>query len=264
MITLPLQQIAPALLTLALAGQAAGADCDPDSGSMEQATCISDLLGPMRISQQPDRVRLEQDTEDFSIEAAFPRLPATGPGAQRANEIIEQLVLEQVDAFQLLYLDFREGGKAPHQGAPWLMSIDASDPYAAPRFWTLRIQTYHFTGGAHGGTDDVAVVLDRSTGEQIPPAGLFRTGSDWLQVLSDNSFDRLSQREPFAPDDDWLARGTAPEPGNYNVLLPLEDGLHLVFGQYQIGPYAIGVTELMVPYTALSGILNPDLFPQGD
>lgn len=258
--------IGPAALTLALAllGQpAASTECDPESSSNDQAACISALLGPTRVNQENGRVRLEQGAENVSIEAEFPLLPATGPAARRANEIIERRVLEQIDTFQLDYLDFREGGKAPHQGAPWSVSINVSDPYSAPQFWTLRIETYHFTGGAHGGTDEVALVLDRRTGEQIPPEGLFRPESDWLQVLSDYCFDTLSKREPFAPDDDWLARGTAPDAGNYDVLLPLDDGLQVIFGQYQIGPYAIGSTELMVPYTALRDILNPDLFPAG-
>ncbi|MFE8032987.1 RsiV family protein, partial [Thiohalocapsa marina] len=63
------------------------------------------------------------------------------------------------------------------------------------------------------------------------------------------------------PDDDWLRQGTAPEPENYGVLLPLADGIKVLFGQYQIGPYAIGIFDVLVPYAALAEVLSPELFP---
>ncbi|WP_374664805.1 RsiV family protein [Acinetobacter sp.] len=40
-----------------------------------------------------------------------------------------------------------------------------------------------------------------------------------------------------------------------------KDGLILQYGEYEIGPYAVGLPRLTIPYDALKGILKPQYFP---
>jgi len=229
---------------------------------------IAAEIGPVEMTHEDGVVRLTQDGPKIEIAAQFVQLndadgePATAITA--ANRLIEQQVLSQVDAFRDEYQSFLVGNNGEHLGPPWGLSITGELRYQGPTFWTLDLETYHFTGGAHGGTENQAVVLSRQTGEPIPASALFKPGSDWLQRLSEASYQALIQREPFEADDEWLVSGTAPEPDNYQVLLPTAGGLEVVFGQYQIGPYAIGITRLLLPYSALNAVLNPDLFPNQD
>ena len=40
-----------------------------------------------------------------------------------------------------------------------------------------------------------------------------------------------------------------------------KDGLILQYGEYEIGPYVVGLPRLTLPYTELKGILKPEYFP---
>ena len=222
-------------------------------------------IGPVEVTHENGLVHLTQDGPKIEIAAQFVQLSdrdGEPAGVNAANRIIEQQVLSQIDAFRDEYQAFLADHDGEHLGPPWGLSITGELLYQGPAFWTIDLETYRFTGGAHGGTENTPLVLNRETGEPIPVSALFKPGSDWLQRLSEASYQALIQREPFAPDDDWLVRGTAPEPENYQVLLPIAEGVEVVFGQYQIGPYVIGISRVLLPYSALSTILNPDLFPK--
>ncbi|MBK1621398.1 hypothetical protein CKO42_23890 [Lamprobacter modestohalophilus] len=231
------------------------------SGNLSMASEI----GPVEVTHENGLVRLTQDGPKIEIAAQFVQLSDTdgepAAGVNAANRLIEQQVLSQIDAFRDEYQGFLAGNDGEHLGPPWGLSITGELLYQGPTFWTVDLETYHFTGGAHGGTENQALILSRQSGEPIPVSAIFKPDSNWLQRLSEASYQALIQREPFEPDDEWLVSGTAPEPDNYQVLLPIAEGLEVVFGLYQIGPYAIGITRLLLPYPALSGLLNPDLFP---
>ncbi|MFE8033021.1 DUF3298 domain-containing protein [Thiohalocapsa marina] len=218
-------------------------------------------LGPLVQARQDERIALSRSGPNIDIRATYPILSASAPGTAAANRVIESLVREQRAAFEAAYQGFLAENNGIHVGPPWSFDLSVTDEYESPAFWTLGLSTYRYTGGAHGGVELTSLVLDRSTGKRLPPEGLFRPGSPWLVSLSAYCRQALQQREPFEPGDDWLRRGTAPEPDNYAVLLPLAEGIKVLFGQYQIGPYAIGLFDVLVPYAALAEVLNPALFP---
>ncbi len=47
---------------------------------------------------------------------------------------------------------------------------------------------------------------------------------------------------------------------NFQVFWPGEDGLHFQFSNYAVAPYSSGAPEVVVPYTALQGMLNGRYF----
>jgi len=222
-------------------------------------------LGAPQVTETADRVEVRQSGPNADIEAAYPRVAGAGSGA--ANAAIAARVEALMDEFRGEYRDFLAENGGVHVGPPWSLAIDYEPVYAAPGFWSLGLGLYHYTGGAHGGEERYALVLSRPSGEPVPPGGLFRNGSDWLTMLSDYCYRDLAAREVFEPDDDWLRRGTAPEPDNYKALLPRAEGLEVDFAQYQVGPYSIGSFDVLVPYATLAPVLNPALFgenPGGD
>ncbi|EIC22459.1 uncharacterized protein conserved in bacteria, putative lipoprotein [Thiorhodovibrio frisius] len=220
-------------------------------------------LGPIKERELPGgEVEILQQGPLVELKAKYPRLEGEDVATTKANRQIATWVRQQLQDFRQDYLSFLDGNQGDHLGPPWAIEIDAAHSYAGERFWTLDFTTYSYTGGAHGAFIHQAQVFSRDQGEPISPAGLFRPGSAWLARLAELSYARLSQREPFDSDadHDWLRTGTAPEPDNYQVLLPLADGLMVIFGQYQIGPYAIGIFDVLLGYDELAGVLNPKWF----
>lgn len=234
------------------------------------SSALATDFGPIEVTHEDGVVRLVQNGSMAEIAAQYAQLSDPKPtsagepaaAVEAANRFVEQQVLDQIKDFRDEYHAALADNDGIHLGPPWGLSITGELLYQGPAFWTIDLETYRFTGGAHGGTENQALVLSRETGAPISASGLFKPHSDWLQRLSDASYKALIQREHFEPDDDWLARGTAPEPENYQVLLPIAEGIEVVFGQYQIGPYVIGISRVLLPYAELSAVLNPDLFPK--
>lgn len=219
-------------------------------------------LGPIAERELPDGVEIVQRGPLVELKAKYPRLAGEDSATRKANRQIAASVREQLQDFRQNYLDFLDGNQGEHFGPPWAIEIDYAQTYTGQRFWTIDLTTYSYTGGAHGAFMHQALVFGRDQGEPIPPAGLFRPDSPWLSRLAELSHADLTEREPFNADsdNDWLRNGTAPEAENYQVLLPLAEGLKIIFGQYQIGPYALGISDVLLGYDELAGVLNPRWF----
>ncbi len=235
-----------------------GGDSDPDPAGAT-ASAAATPMGDPETQRTDEQVRITQQGPAFEIDASYPRLG--GKRAATAEAVLADVVDDQVDSFRRNYRDLLAAGDGAHQGPPWALEISWDAPYTAPRFWAVPLSMYFYTGGAHGGVQHLPVVIDRRGGQQVPPKGLFRPGSAYLQALSDYSYGALAGQEAFSGGQEWLREGTAPNAENYQTILPLADGLHVIFEQYQVGPYAIGFHEVTVPYAELRGLLNPDLFP---
>lgn len=210
---------------------------------------------------QANEVRIARNSGQMEIAIAYPLLPEAEPGATAGNATIKARVDKLLADFESEYQSFAaETTDMPADGPPWTLDISYGEVYAGPGFWAVPLTVYQFAGGAHGGTQALPLVIARGTGVPIPPAGLFRDGANWLPVLAEACHADLAAREMFEPDDDWLREGTVPTPDNYQALLPRADGLQVSFQQYQVGPYAMGAFDVLVPWSALEGLLAPALF----
>jgi uncharacterized protein len=231
----------------------------PAAGAREHSTPEGEALGRVERSTVDDEVHLLQTGPMVEITAVYPLL--SGSGADAANRLIANLVEERLEELRRDYQRLLAQGDGDHVGPPWALDIAYEHRWQTPRLWSIGFTHYQYTGGAHGMMQHPTLVIDRQSGQRVPPSGLFRPDSDWLKVLSAYCYQALADRDLFDADDDWLREGTAPEAKNYENLLPLPDGLRVMFEQYQIGPYAIGFHEVLVPYPALADVLNPTLLP---
>lgn len=213
-------------------------------------------------------VRIERNTGPLEIAIAYPLLPDSEPAGAAGNATVKARVEALLAEFESEYQSFAADEPPPDADTdtpPWTLDVSYGEVYTGPGFWSLPLTVYQYTGGAHGGTTTLPLVIDRSTGAEIPPGGLFREGANWLPVLAEACFADLSaHREVFDADDEWLREGTAPTPENYQALLPRADGLQVSFQQYQVGPYAIGAFDVVVPWARLAGLLEPALFGDPD
>ena len=55
-----------------------------------------------------------------------------------------------------------------------------------------------------------------------------------------------------------IERGAAPSAKNYQSWTITRSGLGINFDAYQVGAYAAGPQFVMVPYSALKDLINPD------
>ena len=117
-----------------------------------------------------------------------------------------------------------------------------------------------YMGGAHGSHYFSSLNYNLDDGEKIELSDLFRDGADYLQVISDYCIEDLkkqSEDNGYEPDVEWIKRGTAPEEENFICFNLTDTSLVIMFNVYQVGCYAEGPKEVIIPYSELKDILTP-------
>ncbi|GED52254.1 MULTISPECIES: DUF3298 and DUF4163 domain-containing protein [Brevibacillus] len=120
---------------------------------------------------------------------------------------------------------------------------------------SFAVQTYRYTGGAHGITDVVYYNLANvEKAKNLQLSDLFRPGYDYRYVLSH----LIAQQIKADPDLSGIADGF---PGvSENQSFAFENGkLVIHFGQYEIGPYAIGMPAFTIPTGNVFNLYNPEV-----
>ena len=125
-----------------------------------------------------------------------------------------------------------------------------------PRLLSLRIDTYSFTGGAHGNSGTTALLWDRGLGKEIPFTALFRTASGLIATFRAPYCRALKaerakrrQGEKRGGDFDQCPAfsdlAIIPADANRNGRF---DRVLFVAAPYVAGPYAEGEYEISVRF----------------
>lgn len=169
---------------------------------------------------------------------------------------------------------FVEGAQADRTEAggdagmpPYEKIIEVQPGAETGKLFSLKRQDYDFTGGAHGNTLFAGVLWDKALKRQITVADLFRNGVDMRaldQALCAAANVAKRQRVPDAEPVSlngsmWSCPKALETPF---VLTPgtmagKAGGLTFLIGAYQLGPYAEGPYEVVVPQTALRALIAP-------
>lgn len=115
------------------------------------------------------------------------------------------------------------------------------------------VSMYQYTGGAHGITAVKAFTYDKDN-HFVGEKELFGE-NDWRPVVSRLAYEFLKEKLKDATTDQALKEGTAPVGENLAVWYMRGDDVVFVFGQYQIGPYVLGIQEVSIPKEKLAEVL---------
>lgn len=124
-------------------------------------------------------------------------------------------------------------------------------------FTTLQVKGYTYTGGAHGGSFIGFINWDTKAGKNLTLDDVFAPGyQDKLKAIAEKNFrkdEKLSEtaslKDNYFFKDDKFALNT-----NF-LVTPL--GIKFLYNQYEIKPYAAGITELFIPYAQIKSLLRP-------
>jgi hypothetical protein len=121
----------------------------------------------------------------------------------------------------------------------------------------LLIESYIYTGGAHGGSFVTFINWDTQARKQISIYDVLKPGThDSLRVIAEKIFrqnEGISSTDPlkqyFFENDRFVL--------NENYLFTAE-GIKYIYNEYEIKPYSSGRTELLIPYNSIRNILRPE------
>ena len=130
------------------------------------------------------------------------------------------------------------------------------------------VNYYVFLGGAHGSYRDEAICFDAKTGEQLTLADLgtdeaalkAKLVTEMLALVSEDQDGYYSEQLSLTdPADYETALAALVREGSW---YPGEDGFHLFSEIYELGPYAAGIAQFVIPYEKLASVMDARWTPQ--
>lgn len=124
---------------------------------------------------------------------------------------------------------------------------------------THRIDSYAFTGGAHGGNFVETYTFNKDE-KLLSINDLFVDPVKALDLVSKKTVDYINNNPDYKDGlpTDWFDQGTAPTIENYAAFELTKDTLVIIFQQYQALPYVYGNIEIPIKLTELSAVLKPE------
>lgn len=111
---------------------------------------------------------------------------------------------------------------------------------------TIVFTTYYLTGGMHGSQHFTVFNVSKKNGKQLGLKDMFGAPKKALQLMS------AYARKQLTDVSEHNLGGLAPEEKNYSIFFPVQDGLVVIFKEYQIGSFAEGSRFLNIPLSELT------------
>lgn len=202
---------------------------------------------------------LTVDTKEFQGKVSIPVISGMKDKAFEA-QLNATLLKEEQTALS----EGQKAGKEEIEGAkehgwePRPHALDTSyKVHDAGELISFSVQSYVYTGGAHGMTAVTYYNIDnQAKAKQLQLADLFQPGYDYLAIL--NQIIKQQMKEQTSPDGFnpyFDFEGISEDQG-----FSFKDGnLVIHFSQYEIAPYAAGMPEFTIPAHRYQNLLKPEI-----
>ena len=218
-------------------------------------------LGAWKIEEKKQDI--VNKNQRYQIETKLPRLAAEAksgadPRVEKFNKSINDFVAANLAEFKkAVEEDARldaSSGQAPRPGMPPNSMNVNYEVFAANKdFISILFSFIEFTGGAHPNTTSRSFNYDLNRNAVITLPELFVANSNYLQIISEYSIRELKKLETVSFADE----GAGPKLENFHSWNITPTGLNFTFDRYQVGPYATGEHQVVVPYSVLKPVIKP-------
>jgi len=221
------------------------------------------------VTFEPRSVKKEDDSSSVSF--SYPMITAAPSEAlktaltQSINDFLtapagdgEKASTPEAAADEFLAQARSTGKENPQDALPWGLSRSAEIAYQDPKVVSLHLAEEVYQGGAHGLTTARYASFDPATGRRL---GL----SDLLTPEGEARLVEIGERElrkvrEIPPEQSLEEAGFTFEGNKFALsqeIAVLRDGLVLHYNPYEIAPYALGPTEIVIPRSELAPIAKP-------
>ena len=193
------------------------------------------------------------DAPIYTITAQIPTLQGSSdPRVTNFNMLIEQIIQDEIDQFKTDVLAFASN---PPIAAGSSFDLQYSIIGQRADIWSIKFEIYVYSdGAAHPNGYSRTLNYDLSNGREITLDELFLSGSNYLQTLSDFCKTQLSARDIGF---EMFSAGADPLAENYQRWNISDQGLVITFDTYQVAAYAAGPQLVVIPFSELQSIINP-------
>jgi hypothetical protein len=180
--------------------------------------------------------------------------------AKEANDVIAAFVANIKSDFQ------KNLEEVSHEVVPNDLTSDLTTRFTplllSPTIISIRFDSSEYIAGAAHPNNHVRILnYDFAKHLLLSPPDLFASSTQALPFLS--SYSRIALRTLFADMteaelDLQILQGTEPTHQNFQEVGITKTGLTVLFGPYQVAPYARGVQEVRIPLADMSPPLQTE------
>lgn len=159
---------------------------------------------------------------------------------------------EAITSFTHGYTELRE--EYADETAQWEAKIDGEKVYEDDVLLTIELNTYLFTGGAHGYGSKRFLNFDKKKGTELENWQLFKDLENF-QKYAETEFrikESIPEGKPINSTGFMFERDSFYLPENIGLT---KEGLKLLYNQYEVASYADGPIELTLPYSDVKKFL---------
>src|SRR5215217_509757 len=196
----------------------------------------------------------------YEIDARYPQLAGgSNPNFEKFNQVVRAPVIKEVAEFKK-GMQSEEGEEPPSENSmPNDLNISYEVALAQDDLISVVFSVgSYYQGAAHPNTFSEVVNYDLKNGKQLKLADLFKPGAKYLQAIANYCIADLKKQKDKGLEDTGINEGAAASAKNYKSWTITRKGLGINFDAYQVGPYASGPQYVLVPYSNLKDLINPD------
>jgi len=163
-------------------------------------------------------------------------------------------VNEAIASFNTSYQDMIE--EFGETASAWEAEVQGFIGYDTKQLVTVNLDTYSFTGGAHGYSARIYLNFDKELGEELDPIDLFEDSEGFLR-LAEQSF---RKQHGIAKKANINSTGFMFENDSFHLPDNIgfeEEGLNLHYNQYEVASYADGPLTFTIPFQDANAFLKP-------
>jgi hypothetical protein len=215
-------------------------------------------LGGLKLDERNEE--RENKKLRYKIDTAMPQLAGAGDArVEKFNQAVTNLVAPRTGEFKKVADETAREEAAAKQDAksslpPNSLSVSYDITAADKNFISVLFSFYEYLGGAHPNTITESFNYDLNRNAPVSLADLFTPNSNYLKVISDYAIKELKKLDTVS----GVENGAGPKIENFHSWNITPAGLKITFDPYQVGPYAAGPHEVVVPYSVLKPIIRQD------
>lgn len=215
-------------------------------------TVTSAPLISQQVTLVPQAFNETNQTPPFTITSQTPQLTGSDdPRVTAFNQHLNELVTKEVDIWRQSFLQ----NTAPTVNNGSTLDVKYTLLSQIDDLWSFKFDfSFYADGAAHPGLNSLTLNYDLGQGKELALADLFLPNVNYLEAISQYCIAELS-KQPFF--DGPFSEGAQPTPENYRNWNITPDGLMITFDEYQVAPYAAGPQKVIVPYSTLQPLINP-------
>ncbi|MDF0715027.1 DUF3298 and DUF4163 domain-containing protein [Muricauda sp. 334s03] len=220
-----------------------------------------------KLTFEPVQLQGEICEDCPRIDINIPNALDSSPISEAINRSLREEIIsilsftedENIDSAEKALQSFTESYKEVIAKFPdevkWEAEIDGKVIYEDGNIITILMNSYSFTGGAHGYASTSYLNFDKKQGTELDNWDLF----DDLEGFEEYAEAKFREQEKIPQDANINDTGFMFESDSFhlpNNIGYTTEGLKLVYNQYEVASYADGPIELILPYQEINPYLK--------